>query len=275
MFIIKITSYNMSFYVTLPSNAPSHIPNTQSDFTTFFSEPLKLAGSYEVALANINFTSNFLVNFGSLKLRRLFKSDLDETRDEVTVNLTIPNGINLIDFVSYLNHRTSQEFDFSSKSKLNKNLSRHDFDHLDNYKLKEYFTKFHDVIVLNHTEIHIIETLGLIKHVFTTISHQSSVFCKSRHLPEIFNIINYIIIYTDIIESQFFGNKKTQILRSIPISYYNGEIQSNFDNNHYVKVKDTYINSINIQLRDIWGSPIHFDDFFSYVILNLHFQPLK
>ena len=95
-------------------------------------------------------------------------------------------------------------------------------------------------------------------------------------LPPKINIINYILIYTDIIEQQFYGNKKTQILKSLPLKNTTNNIaETTFDNQHYVTVKNTRINTINIELRDIFGQQIKFDDFFSFVIVNLHFRPKK
>ena len=65
----------------------------------------------------------------------------------------------------------------------------------------------------------------------------------------------------------------SQILRVIPINTYsNKTIETFFENPHYAKVRETLINSINIEIRDLFGDPIQFSDFFSYVIIKLHFK---
>ena len=88
------------------------------------------------------------------------------------------------------------------------------------------------------------------------------------------NIINYIIVYTNIIEPQFYGNRMSKILRSLPVKVsQNGELTTIFNNNHYVNVSSTFFDSINKEIRDIFGNLIQFTDFFSYVIVNLHFRP--
>ena len=87
------------------------------------------------------------------------------------------------------------------------------------------------------------------------------------------NIINYILLYTDIIEDQYYGQQMSQILRVIPLnSNSNKTIETFFENPHYARVRETLINSINIEIRDLFGDPIQFSDFFSYVIVKLHFR---
>ena len=88
----------MSFHITLPSNTPSHIDNTQSDFTTFLSDTIKLDGDYEVALSEINFSTNFYINFGTLTL---IHSDFNDK--PIIIEVKMFNGTTLYYFVSYLN----------------------------------------------------------------------------------------------------------------------------------------------------------------------------
>lgn len=246
----------MTYYITLPSNTPGNGKNTQSDYTTFLNDSLHLKGDYEVALSEINFGSNFMLNFGSMTFK--YK---DDNSINITLNVDIPNGCTTVDFFYCLNKLFYLEI-----KKLDLGLE----------ELKSEQLPFK--IILNQTyfkseKFEIISIEGLLKSVFFLAEDTNMLI--SRQLTTKLNIINYIIVYTDIIDYQYFGNKKTQILRSIPISYHDDEIQTNFDNQHYVKVKDTHINSINIQLRDIWGNSIRFNDFFSYVIVNLHFRPIQ
>ena len=140
--------------------------------------------------------------------------------------------------------------------------------------MEKYFIIKNNFIKLESSDIFLIKVEGLLERVFPFVNRQETIADISTYLPDKLNIINYIIAYTDIIDFQHFGNKKTQMLRFIPITYHNNDIITNFDNHHYVKVKNSFINSINIKLRDIWGNPIHFSDFFSYVIVNLHLRPI-
>jgi hypothetical protein len=88
--------------------------------------------------------------------------------------------------------------------------------------------------------------------------------------------INYAIVYTDIIKSQYFGDINSNILKIIPIkSKDDSEVVTFFDNLHYIPVSKTRISTINIELLDINGNFIHFEDKFSFVIIKLHFRKLN
>lgn len=261
----------MSFYITLPSNTPSHVTNTQSNFTTFLNDTILLKGNYEVALSEINFSSNYSINFGKITVKHFDFAEL------IIIDVIIPNGLLLADFVMFLNRSVCKEIEYFKKLKDPdfETLTKEQFTQRFTFKIIDYFSVQNNIIFIESSLIKIKLVEGLIKRVFSHINEGILLHDTSEVLPDRLNVINYIIVYTNIIDFQYFGDKKTQILRALPVTYHNGEFQSVFNNNHYVKVKDTNINSINIQLRDIWGDPIRFDDFFSFVIVNLHFQPTQ
>ena len=138
-----------------------------------------------------------------------------------------------------------------------------------------FFENKANQIIIHSQNSEIFDFVGFIKNVIFQ-GNEAKTIRKSQFfsLPNYINIINYIIVNTDIIEEQYFGNGMSKILRSLPVKVsQNGDLATYFDNNHYVKVGQTYINTINIEIRDIFGNHIRFDDFFSYVIVNLHFKP--
>ena len=88
--------------------------------------------------------------------------------------------------------------------------------------------------------------------------------------------LNYALVYTDIIENQIFGDVIKPILKIIPIKSYNdSEVVTFFDNLHYVKLSKDSISTINIQIRDLFGEQIKFQNKFSFVIVKLHFRKIK
>ena len=270
----------MSFYITLPSNSPSILNNnTQSSYTTLLNKPLHLKGPYEVALSDINFTKNFKVNLGSFKI-------LNKLEDRIIqVCVEVENGISVFKFCKIVNEKiifsiykhyceknniqVLNYFDFKKEKCYTEMLKKEK----NNFP---YFENISNTIIIDPKNNDIIEFEGFIKNVMfqgrelNILTGSSYIF----YMPDNINIINYIIVYTDIIESQFYGDRMSKILRSLPIkTSQNGELSTVFDNNHYVNVGSTYINSINIEIRDIFGNLIRFDDFFSYVIVNLHLRP--
>lgn len=261
----------MSFHITLPSNSPTHITNTQSDFTTFLNDKIHLKGDYEVALSEITFSSNYILKLGTLHILTF----IDDKPFNVKINVEIPNGFSLNNFVSFLNYKFDQECDYRKyllKHKLDDEISTKKDFLINTFDRHSHHFNVHDnKITIKSNILTITKVEGLINQIFKVFDKEITYF-ESDYLPEKLNIINYIIVYTDIIDFQYFGDKKTQILRSLPVFYHNNEIQTNFDNQHYVKVKDTYISSINIQLRDIWGEPIRLEDFFFFSQYKFTFQ---
>lgn len=88
--------------------------------------------------------------------------------------------------------------------------------------------------------------------------------------------INYALIYTDFIEQQYFGESKKPILKIIPIkSSSDTEVVTFFDSLHYVRVSKTSINSITINIKDLFDQTIKFENNFAFIILKLHFRKIR
>ena len=71
---------------------------------------------------------------------------------------------------------------------------------------------------------------------------------KLFSLPPYLQLIKYILVYTDIIEAQYFGNVRSSILRTVNIKANNQENVTFFDNPHYLNVNKTRIDTINITI---------------------------
>ena len=65
-------------------------------------------------------------------------------------------------------------------------------------------------------------------------------------MPFEISTINYALIYTDIIQEQYFGDKLTNILKMIPLkTSIDNEVVTFFDNLHYVPLCKNNFSSIN------------------------------
>lgn len=85
----------------------------------------------------------------------------------------------------------------------------------------------------------------------------------------------YIAIYCDIIEPQYFGNKKCEIIKMIPVTDETSSSQAlinYYDNPHYVPVRLNYINTIRIRLQDLHDNLIKFVSGTTFVVCKLHFK---
>jgi len=80
---------------------------------------------------------------------------------------------------------------------------------------------------------------------------------KIYFMPFEISTINYALIYTDIIQEQYFGDKLTNILKMIPLkTSIDNEVVTFFDNLHYVPLCKNNFSSINLEIRDIYGELI-------------------
>jgi hypothetical protein len=89
------------------------------------------------------------------------------------------------------------------------------------------------------------------------------------NFPNKLHIINQFMVYTDIIEEQYYGGSKVPLLHTLNL---NQNLQAILDTPHYLKVNKSVINSINIRITDRTGEPIKFSDKLSNVLVKLHFR---
>jgi len=98
---------------------------------------------------------------------------------------------------------------------------------------------------------------------------------KIFNLAPYFLLTKFILVYTNIIEPQFYAEKSSAILRTVNIKSKRSENVIFYDNPHYLNLSQTRISSINIELKDIQGNYIEFSDKFSNVFISLHFRRIK
>ena len=140
-------------------------------------------------------------------------------------------------------------------------------------KVPEFRYSHTFLIIVNEESISIKGNLAELIGKKDAISISSS---KSFPFISNLNIINYAVIYTDIINDQFIGDTLAPVLYILNLkTSETGEIVTKFDNPHYIPVKKSILNTINIRLADISGESIKFSDIFSIVILKLHFRKIK
>lgn len=89
-----------------------------------------------------------------------------------------------------------------------------------------------------------------------------------------FKRINELYIYTDIIEPQYVGDIKTQLLRIIKTDLEHGQLhQRSFEKPHYVPLQNTSFQTIEVDIRDALGNPVSFE--FGRCTVKLHFKQVR
>lgn len=89
------------------------------------------------------------------------------------------------------------------------------------------------------------------------------------------SLIGVLYIYTDIIDYQLVGTGRIPLLRNIVLDYNSSRktIWVHYDQPHYLRVNQTEIRSILIDIRDDNGNKILFDS--GSITLKLHFKPTQ
>jgi len=115
---------------------------------------------------------------------------------------------------------------------------------------------------------------GLISKVLNNNDNENTVlnFSEIYSLPNNLQLIKYILVYTDIIEAQYYGDVRASILRTVNIKSNRTDNVTFFDNPHYLNVSKTRIDTINIEICDVNGNHIEFKDLFSNIYISLHFK---
>jgi hypothetical protein len=118
-----------------------------------------------------------------------------------------------------------------------------------------------------------IEFNGLLGKIMNQDPNNSSYIVdkiyETVHLAAKLNLVNQFVIYTDIIQEQYYGGQQQQVLHTMNIS---NTVPPIIDSPHYVAVNKSVLTSINMRICDRTGEPIKFSDLFSNVLVKLHFR---
>lgn len=86
------------------------------------------------------------------------------------------------------------------------------------------------------------------------------------------HICDNYLVYTDIINEQYFGDVKARIIRNVIPQGDHRQVNIIYNSIHYVDICKTEIKDINISIRDTQGDFVRFSDLFGKVVVKLHFK---
>jgi hypothetical protein len=90
-------------------------------------------------------------------------------------------------------------------------------------------------------------------------------------LPTNPQLVHSLLVYTDIIEEQYYGGDKLQVLHTHRLQDEKGHAM--LESPHYLNINKSCISSINIRIHDREGNPVKFTNKFGHVEVKLHFKP--
>lgn len=86
--------------------------------------------------------------------------------------------------------------------------------------------------------------------------------------------VHHLFVYTNIVEDQIVGNVKVPLLRIVKVTGNYGSVQTlDYTNIHYIPLKQKFIDTIEVSVRDDTGNKIQFTR--GRVIVKVHFRRRK
>lgn len=264
----------MSFYITLPSNSSmNYFPdNSLTNYRTQLPIPLKFDVPYEVALVEIIFRQNWSIDLGIIEYhhgKELFRLNIKAKDGEYITNVIDNINKDLEKYaLDYLkkdleaNGATPDKI-FQEQEILKKSIN-----------LPKFIFRF-SILSFQCPDNAYFRFIGPFKKLFNLIYDWYS----TKTPPVIIDLTNLHIVealyvYCDIIDFQFVGDTKAQLLRTVVVSNnYFSLVSMNYENPHYVHINQNHINSINIDIRSDTGDHVHFLE--GKVIVKLHFRPIR
>lgn len=271
----------MSFYITLPSDSSKNTykDNTQSNFTVLLQEPLNIS-EYEVGLAEINYFHKIKIKIGELtfynnKSEKIKIADIEAFEGEQYDSIIKRIEKSLLNHFGENSNKIEQNRTFFNNEVIQNHFT---------YKTKdiinfegEIFNYFFDISVDKPKKKDDVINVDILNdQILIQPPSFEEYLIIIEHKFDYIHINNSFYIYTNIIEEQIVGNTKTKLLRNVNLQ---GKFMDNisiiYDNPHYVSLKLTEIQRININIRDNLGQLIDFSNETTRVIVKLHFRPKR
>ena len=297
----------MSFYVTLPSNVTSrHFFNTQSNFTTLLDNPLNFSVPYEVALVEFSYREYMSFDIGSINVRFPDKTE-DGFDEEIFRKLRLYAFDNepidhIIDRINFEIIEHYAQVAYCAKKGL---IYYSDSDHSDYIKTNwtnfrsatDYDEAYYELVYNKYVKL--CPQINLYNksnnHAFVTVPDKIAIFFEGHAkqlfkndkthitknydfliMSELLNFVDYLMIYCDLVEPQTVGDTFAPLLRTIcKTGEFNRTTEKIYTNPHYLPVCKSYINTINIDVRDPSGEKVKFENQLSKVYLKLHFRTIR
>lgn len=236
----------MSFYITLPSNASMDLfpGNVVSNYTTKLIDKIRLDGTWGVALCKVIFRNSIVSDIGRITI--------SHQKEFFNFDLKIEESQNFNQF-------------FHNIIKSNKGIEA----------LVDLKETDDDFTITPHAtfEMRLFGALPHILNIEPDLVYSSTSPLKVEKSEKTIQKNDTIFIYTNIIEEQYIGDTKAQLLETVSIHGQKNEtITVDIVNPNYVNLALSELNTINIVLKNSEGENIRFTNL-SKVIVKLHFKP--
>lgn len=257
------------FYITLQSDSsPDFFTNTITDFRNQFSPPIKLDGSYEVALVECSYVHSSVIIERGEKICTYNENDIYANKNyldlkEVFEDLKIP-GLKIEDgLIVFSKNESETQRNNTSATRTNQIIKdrKHDGSAFSHGSIKRPKIEKRKNISGLKWELRIATMLG---YNTETAQYEHEIFDKAG-MTEMF-------VYCDIVNLQRVGAELVPLLKKMSYEGENGKItMREFVHNQYKEVIKSEIDSIRTYIRSENGLPIPLR--FGNFSATLHFRP--
>ena len=254
----------MSFYVTLPSNASSQqYNNTQSNYTTLINNPFMFSVPYEFALVEFSYREFMSFDIGSIHVKF-------EGTDFLPYKILAYDNEPIVHFIDRFNYQIAEYFKTILKDINNTGKNKINYS-----SIPQLIITITNNVILRVKECQV-RFDGLSKELFKANDEILNNDHSFIMLSESLNFFDYLMLYCDLAEPQCVGDTFAPLLRSIcKTGAFNTSTEKIYTNPHYIPVCKSFINSINIDIRDPAGEQVKFENSLSKVLVKLHFRPIR
>lgn len=227
--------------------------NTLQSYSVTLESQLILDNDYKVGLCEIMFPKKWKISIGKLVIIK--DSENNGTESEIILDLVGNDKV--------------------SMRKVNADIN----EILSEYKLEKQIKLLYDPKLFKYV-FHIadgyqIEMSGSVKNILgfkKTVLYKYAIADNKVLETETINIVSAMYVYTDIIEHQFVGDAKVQLLRTVSTHINKDDhLDIIFDSPHYIPLIKRKISSIYIQLSSDTGEKILFQS--GKVLIKVYLRP--
>lgn len=241
----------MSFYVTLPSNSSLEVfpNNTTTRFSTKMHAPIRLEGSYEVALVEIMYPVSWKNRTDGVIILKY-----EDVKVEYIVSFPV----------------------YGSMSELTSSIANH-FKDSEIGLAMTYNAPSQRILIGMMPGVTLVFTngieneFGFTKNELKSTDEQSE-FISDFVLKDHLNNVNGLYVYSDIVEYQFVGDVYAPLLQVVASNVAKDAtyVDKIYDSPHYITVSRNNIDTIEINILTDLGEPISFTK--GRVVVKLHFR---
>jgi len=273
------------FYMILPSNSSMQFypNNTLTNYKTRLQIPIELAGDWEVALAEISFPLSWFTissEFGKFTFSCNSPALGNGEPSRRNFELQVPAGYykSVREITQQMNSLITRAMNKPYSVTLPNSMEVITYMPLDHTKWPQM--KYIDpwrkvgVVLPPNSSLKVDKLLAVVLGWGVnplTNDGVSSTLLTGTNASDLYGGIHNIYVYTDIVENLVVGDSRAPLLRIVEAEGDYGDVlYQSFEIPHYIPVRKKRFDTIELDIRDVFGEPLSFES--GALVVTLHFR---